>query len=70
LLLAASGSGTTSTIVGAAERAKQAGAKVIAITVGSTSTLMQQSDLATVMGAAGNATIIGVGKAAKAHGKG
>ncbi|MDB5151679.1 MAG: 6-phospho 3-hexuloisomerase [Mucilaginibacter sp.] len=44
LLLAASGSGTTSTIVRAAEKAKQAGAKVIAITAGSTSTLTQLSD--------------------------
>lgn len=44
LLLAASGSGTTSTIVRAAEKAKQAGAKVIAITAGSGSTLTQLSD--------------------------
>ena|SRR5437879_4253189 len=44
LLLAASGSGTTSTIVRAAEKAKQAGAKVIAITAGSTSILAQLSD--------------------------
>ncbi|WP_426670043.1 6-phospho-3-hexuloisomerase [Mucilaginibacter sp. McL0603] len=44
LLLAASGSGTTGTIVRAAEKAKQAGAKVIAITAGSTSTLVELSD--------------------------
>lgn len=44
LLLAASGSGTTSAIVRAAEKAKQAGAKVIAITAGSGSTLTQLSD--------------------------
>jgi len=44
LLLAASGSGTTSTIVRAAEKAKQAGAKVIAITAGSISTLVELSD--------------------------
>ena len=44
LLLAASGSGTTSTIVRAAEKAKQAGAKVIAITAGSFSPLVNLSD--------------------------
>jgi 6-phospho-3-hexuloisomerase len=44
LLLAASGSGTTSTIVRAAENAKQAGAKVIAITAGSFSPLVNLSD--------------------------
>jgi 6-phospho-3-hexuloisomerase len=44
LLLAASGSGTTGAIVRAAEKAKQVGAKVISITAGSFSPLVNLSD--------------------------
>ncbi|MDB5032415.1 6-phospho-3-hexuloisomerase [Mucilaginibacter sp.] len=45
LLLAASGSGTTSTIVRAAEKAKLAGAKVIAISTNSGSMLAKLADI-------------------------
>ncbi len=45
LLLAASGSGTTSTIVTAAQKAKSTGAKVIAISTNSVSTLAKLADI-------------------------
>ncbi|MDB4905100.1 MAG: 6-phospho 3-hexuloisomerase [Mucilaginibacter sp.] len=45
LLLAASGSGTTSTIITAAEKAKLTGAKVIAISTNSVSTLAKLADI-------------------------
>jgi 6-phospho-3-hexuloisomerase len=45
LLLAASGSGTTSTIVTAAEKAKLTGAKVIAISTNSVSALAKLADI-------------------------
>lgn len=45
LLLAASGSGTTSTIVTAAQKAKSTGAKVIAISTNSASALAKLADI-------------------------
>ncbi|MCO5936432.1 6-phospho-3-hexuloisomerase [Mucilaginibacter sp. RB4R14] len=45
LLWAASGSGTTSTIVKAAEKAKQMGAKVIAMTTNASSLLAEMADV-------------------------
>lgn len=45
LLWAASGSGTTSTVIKAAEKAKQAGAQVAAITTNPTSLLAVNSDI-------------------------